>query len=562
MQKWIEPFDWMRIHRVWLIAVIIGVASIVATSLRRWSASVRHVSGCVALTLSLVMLPTVGSGDLHRTQVTQPKESPTPKGKEALSLFKKWQEGARANGNIPGGTLGPLVRVMTNFIKNNPTHEGAPKFAELLKRIDVSQDWTPGDAVSLLDEVTAIYATLPEWVESESRFKLGGAIQTGQPLPDELKNAPWGETQPNGLRVAWLLEPRALKYRLGTPLKSRILFHNAGKNVVVFRALTWNQSGDHKAHDADGKEVNIVSTYWTTIPRTVACRLVPGEFLEVTAAGIGVGANKDEEDWRGTRVGSWIEAKEGDEVTFTPAPVSADGQDNDELLPGAGLRGKSQWWLHFITNRLSLDKPLPSDAVERRRLLDRATRDLFGNAPTVEEITAFTTDAAPEALDALANRLANRAGFAQFSGSLKSGTRKFLVLPVDPDAAKKPRTAKNPGQYKLGGNATLVVTRRPIGERIVNEAHLAFAPTDATKPAPREPHEIKLPDGYDTWAAAWMRGGTVLWVQQKGIVRSYDFTDPAQVKETQLNESDFDKVPKPIMEALRTALDAPGASRK
>ena len=56
--------------------------------------------------------------------------------------------------------------------------------------------------------MTAIYATLPSWVEDEPRFSLGGAIQTGQPLPAELKNAPWGEAQPDGLRVAWLLEPQ------------------------------------------------------------------------------------------------------------------------------------------------------------------------------------------------------------------------------------------------------------------------------------------------------------------------------------------------------------------
>ncbi len=354
-------------------------------------------------------------------------------------MFQQWQRTARTNGNIPGGTLGPLVRVMRNFVKNNPTHEGSPKFAELLKRIDVTRDWSRDEAVKLLDEVAAIYPSLPEWVEDEPRFTLGGAIVTGQPLPDELKNAPWGEAQPNGLRVAWLLEPRALKYRLGTPLKSRILFHNAGTNSVLFRALTWNQSGDHKAHDANGQEINIVSTYWTTIPRTVACRLAPGEFLEVTAAGIGIGANKDDEDWRGTRVGSWIEAKEGDEVTFNPAPVIVNGQDNDQPEPDLALRKGSKWWLNFITNRLSLDTPLPADAAERKQLLGRATRDLFGNAPTSKEITAFTTDAAPDALDALAKRLANRAGFVPFSGSLKSGTRKLLVLPPDPDAAKKPR---------------------------------------------------------------------------------------------------------------------------
>ena len=55
--------------------------------------------------------------------------------------------------------------------------------------------------------------------------------------------------------------------------------------------------------------------------RLVPFRLAPGEFVEVNAAGIGVGANKNDEDWQGTRVGSWVEAKEGDDVTFTPDSV-------------------------------------------------------------------------------------------------------------------------------------------------------------------------------------------------------------------------------------------------
>lgn len=495
-------------------------------------------------------LVTAGSGD------TRPAQQ--PQSKESRALFQQWQRTARTNGNIPGGTLGPLVRVMRNFVKNNPTHEGSPKFAELLKRIEVTRDWSRDEAVKLLDEVAAIYPSLPEWVEGEKRFSLGGDVVVGKPLPEELKNAPWGEAQPNGLRVAWLLEPRALKYRLGTPLKSRILFHNAGKDSIVFRALTWNQSGEHKARDEQGTEININSTYWTTIPMTFACRLAPGEFLEVIGAGIGVGANKDDEDWRDARsdfrVGAWIEAKAGDEVTFSPAAVDAAGREGPHPEGEEAEATPQSWWLKFIKDRLSLDAPLPAAADERRRLLDRAVRDLFGNGPTPEEITAFTTDAAPDALDALAKRLANRAGFVPFSGSLKSGTRKFLVLPPDPDAAKKPRSAKGPGQYPLGG-ATLVVTRRPVGERVVNEAHLSFSPTDTTKP-PRKSHPVPLPDDYDSWIAAWMRGGTVLWVAQKGAdkkesLRRYDFTNPESVTETIITElKPSEALPQAILDVL------------
>lgn len=480
---------------------------------------------------------------------------PQPKGKEAQSLFRVWQNGARASGKIPGGALGPLARTAEKFIRLNPTHEAAPKLAELLKRIDTSHDWTREDAIALLDDVTAIYATLPSWVEDEPRFSLGGAIQTGQPLPAELKNSPWGEAQPDGLRVAWLLEPQGAEQRLGTPLKSRILFHNAGKNVVMFRALTWNQSGAHKARDAKGAEINITAVEWTTIPRIIACRLASGEFLEVTAAGIGVGTDKEVDNRREIGVGAWVEAKVGDEVTFTPAPVSATGNFTDERA-----KGEPGWWLDFIKDRLSQDSPLPADVAERERLLTRAVRDLFGTAPTPKETAAFVADRAPNAFDSLAKRLAQRAGTSTYTGTLQSAPTKFRVLPADPDANKKPRVTTGPGRYNLGNNIYLTITQKPDGERRVNVANIQFPAPDPQSDPPAKPYEIKLPDGHLTWSIAWEPGTTILWVLEKGIVRSYDFANPAQVKETTLKE--FVKaieVPKPVLDALRTAFDAPPA---
>jgi hypothetical protein len=370
-------------------------------------------------------------------------------------------------------------------------------------------------------------------------------------LPQELNDAPWGETHPNGLRVAWLLEPRAKQHQLNTSLTSRILFHNAGKkDSVVFRLLTWNQPAPHKAHDTKGAEIKISSVAWTTIPQIVVCRLAPGEFTEVMGAGIGVGADRDEEDWRGTRVGSWIEAKVGDQVTFTPAPVQADGNDG-RLRPADEL----PWWHRFITNRLNRDAPLPADAAERTRLLDRAVRDLFGTPPTPEETAAFVTDLSPKAMEALAERLARRAGTSPFMGTtLHAGETKFRVLPVDPKTAEKPRTATGPGRYKLGDNVRLVIVRKGR----VNEAHIKFFSPDQKADPPGKPHEIKLPDGYLTWAIAWERDpAKTLWVTQKGLVRKIDFADPAQVKETSLDEPYRDKMPKRILDALMAALGKP-----
>jgi hypothetical protein len=148
---------------------------------------------------------------------------------------------------------------------------------------------------------------------------------------------------------------------------------------------------------------------------------------------------------------------------------------------------------------------------------------------------------------------------------LTSGTTIFRVLAADPDAAKKPRIANNPGRYTLGENIRLIVSRRPDGTRIVNESSIQFFSPDPTKPPPGPAHEIKLPDGYNTWAAAWIRGSSVLWVMQKGSVRNFDFTNPAEVKQTTLEQpANLEKVPGPIRGALRALIDVqspPATSR-
>ena len=88
----------------------------------------------------------------------------------------------------------------------------------------------------------------------------------------------------------------------------------------------------------------------------------------------------------------------------------------------------------------------------------------------------------------------------------------------------------------------------------MNEASLRFFSPSATRPAPAEPHRVRLPDGYATWVAAWERDSTVLWVTKRGFLSSYDFTTPAQVKATHVETVDITRVPEPLREALGPAL--------
>lgn len=483
---------------------------------------------------------------------------PRPKGERAQVLYDLWRYEARANGDIPGGLVARLGDKVKEFIRNNANDAGGAAFAKkmvpLVGRFDGSRDWPAADAVPLLNDVAAAH----EIPLDTAAWDLGlHTIRTGTPLPKALADAPWGEPGPGGLRLAWLLEPRADQYPIGTALKSRILLHNAGKEPVVFRAESWNQSANHQAAlapDAGGAKINIMSIEWLTLSRLETFRLWPGEFVELPAAGIGVGTHKqvkETEDTQDERAGSFVEAKAGDDVIFTPATLPL----RDGNAPPAPAGGPPAWWTEFVAARLARAAPAPADAAERARLFDRAVMDLFGTPATAEERAAFVNDRGADPLGELAGRLAGRPGMTAFAGDLKSGPTRFRVLPPDPDAAKKPRVATGPGLYTLSDLVRLDVSRRPAGDRVVNDGAIRFYSADPKADAPGPPVLLYLPDGYGTWAAGWVRGGTVLWVRRKGVVSRYDFGNPAQVKAADLaTPAELETIPQPVRDALSAAL--------
>ena len=284
-----------------------------------------------------------------------------------------------------------------------------------------TRDWQPAEASALLSDIAAV-SDSPLVVGSEEIA--AAKIEGGPSLRIELENAPWGESLPNGLRVACLLEPSAAEYRLGTTLKMRILIHNTSQEAVLFRASSWHQIG-LKARDAQGAEIEVESVTRFTRAPLVTYHLDPDRFVELTSPEIGIGGMRpfNQEDAGSV---SWIKAKVGDEVTLTPGPVPLSDWNED-----AALGGEPRWWLDFVTARLKLASPLPSDAAERTQLLEVTLRDLFQSRATPEEIVTFVADREPNALESLANRLAQRPGLKPFSGSLQSGPTRFRVIAPD-----------------------------------------------------------------------------------------------------------------------------------
>ena len=168
-------------------------------------------------------------------------------------------------------------------------------------------------------------------------------------------------------------------------------------------------------------------------------RLAPGEYAEVEGHGLGVGSHETSSEKSIYKVGCWIEAKEGDDVTFTPGkvPVSFQTwQDNE------GLKDSITVWQEMIAARVMQESPMPAAAADREQLLRRVTKDLLGTAPTAEEVAAFTADNAPDALAKLTTSLAGAAAAMHFAGELSGGTTKFRVTAAVPKKDEPKQGAK------------------------------------------------------------------------------------------------------------------------
>lgn len=482
-----------------------------------------------AWTGKLVTGQTRGSADVF--------DSPAPMYKDAQALYEVWKRYARTNGDIPGALVGELAAAVKQFIKYNPTWETVPKLNELLPRLDATHDWKPAEAIALLDEAADIQDSLLEpapWQGTRD------TIRQGDTLPEKYADVAWGEEQPSGLRAAWVLEPSAAEYRIGTALQARLLVQNRGQVPVMLQVPTWHQGGV-KGTDAKGAEVQVSGISWTTIALLHTVRLEPGTTIEINTPGVGIGPRAGMGPWAGPRVGSNVLAKPGDDLTLTYSPVPLDGSEVGVSEDDPHVSGPS-WWLAHIKTRLNRELPLPADAAERTRLLDRAVRELFATAATAEETKAFIADKSPEAIDALAKRLAARTDVASFSGKLPTAPVKFRLLDADANADKQPRVVLGPGEYPLPcttgdrGNATLKIVSKPVDDRRTNDAQILFEATEFTGILPPDPYELNVPDGWGTWAIVCRPSEGFFYLLHKGAVRKIDYSAPRNVIDIPVND--------------------------
>lgn len=499
--------------------------------------AIREQAAADALAKQIAAIPPQARG----TPILEPQHE------FARVLFRNWQANARTDGKIPGGLIGSVARQVDTFIKEFPNDEKAPRLTALRPRLDTSRDWSPADVVALLDDITAISSAPVNWARSVGEMDEIRGLKRGRPLPVELVNAAWGAPAKNGLRAAWLPEPQAAKYPLGSILKCRVVLHNTGIVPVVFTTEMWSQIDRPTARDAQGVEIKVSGVHYMGIPLTPTYRLAPDEYCDIPAHGIAIGAGKYIEEFSTGSVGRVIEAKEGDEVHLTHT-IASFRQTVRQGGPGG---------LGIVEARVVREAPLPASAADREQLIRRVTLDVLGEQPTNTDVVAFVTDQSPDALDKLTTRLQRTLNNQAFFGELKTGETTFLVTAVDPNAAKAPRTAIRPGRYLLADDAQLQVTQITTADgKRTNKATILFLSPDPTMASTHKPYEISL---EKTFAFVWERGSHKLWVTDisdgakipiwldqggdrpgppKVTVRAIDFSNPDEVQLTHVSSSE------------------------
>lgn len=458
-----------------------------------------------------------------------------PQHEYSQTLFEKWKTRARTDGKIPGALIGQLAAKIDEFITQYPNDDATAKLIAVRDRFVADRDWKPAEVAAMLDEIAAIAIAPIGWTSLPLEFSDFQTIKTGQPLPPELDLIAWGAPVENGLRAAWLLEPNAEQYPVGSVLKVQVLFHNAGDKPIIFRTETWHQSDRLTVHDAKGAELKTSGTWYTGITPLANYRLLPGEYCAVSAPGLGIGAGEYLDERSTGNLGVIIEAKAGDEVSFFCTVDAAEGitfRRPDDPVEQA------ERWKKQVAERLASEAPLPQNAADREQLIRRAMLDLTGVAPTTEEIEQFVADPSPEALENLIARIQALKPIDPWTGKLPTGITKFRVIAADPNAAKRPRMATTPGRYVLSNSAHLMVQQVTASDAPrKNSAQIAFLSPDPREASPYEPFEIKLPDGLNNYAMLWVRDTGQLQIVEQGSIRTVDYSNPGSVTESNPNEN-------------------------
>ena len=482
------------------------------------------------------------------------------KSDDAKKLYGYWQQSARSDGAIPGGLIGQLAAMVDQFTKSEFEANEKDKLPAIRATMDAKRDWSPAEAVKLLNDIGDIHTAPLGWASMRFRMAAFRQVQSGQPLPESLADAAWGEPTDSGLRAAWVLnfedgnaETNRSAFPLGAVLTARVLLHNAGDADVLLATETFHQGDRWTVVNSDGKPVEVETIWYTGMTPSLTCRLAPGHYVEVLGHGVAIGAGKYAEEMSLGKVGAIINANVGDQLS-----ASWEVQTHDPVAGGWATTNADGNRIedpkYYIRQRVMREAPLPASPADRKLLLEHVYQDLLCAKPDETDIEWFDgqTD---DALEALVQRLSERPAPKTHTGSIPTGQLKFSVTEADPTARFKPRTATGPGRFVLSARVHLLVSRTNSGDSYTNRATVAFLSADPKFASPHEPYSIELPDGLGGFAFCWVEDSKLLYLvrHDRSELVQFSFDDPDNV-ERKIFERESKEVPAEIRKELNRSV--------
>jgi hypothetical protein len=143
----------------------------------------------------------------------------------------------------------------------------------------------------LLFAVTAWPSGLHAAEELSPRYEAGKPEGGTRISAEKLRRLAWGPPAPNGLRAACYFKPTKEAYADGEVVQRRVVFHNSGKEPVVFTVGLGGNDDGWTVMDDHGQEVPCEHVMYLGVVALETFRLQPGEAREIECMSVGMGAS-------------------------------------------------------------------------------------------------------------------------------------------------------------------------------------------------------------------------------------------------------------------------------
>jgi hypothetical protein len=114
----------------------------------------------------------------------------------------------------------------------------------------------------------------------------------GEPIDvEKLRRLAWGPPATNGLRAACYFEPAREAYADGEVVQRRVVFHNSGKEPVLFTFGLGGNDDGWTVVDDHGQKVPLLHVTYSGLVPLRTFRLQPGHATEIGCMSAGMGAS-------------------------------------------------------------------------------------------------------------------------------------------------------------------------------------------------------------------------------------------------------------------------------